>query len=45
MLIPTPSHHEEAKRHHGDHDGREYPPKAVTKTCAGKHVYHLLLTL
>jgi hypothetical protein len=31
-------HHEEAEDYY---DYRKYPPKPVSKTCIGKHRYHL----
>jgi hypothetical protein len=35
----VPSHHEEAKYHHRDHDDGEYPPKTETKKpCTWKHM-------
>jgi hypothetical protein len=35
----VPSHHEEAKYHHPDHNDGEYPPKAKTKKpCTWKHM-------
>ena len=35
----VPSHHEEAKYHHRDHNDGEYPPKTKTKKpCILKHV-------
>src|SRR5512143_3843520 len=39
-----PSHHEEAKYHHRDHDDGEYPPKTktISEPCTWKHTGHLL---
>ncbi len=39
-----PSHDEETKYHHRDHDEGEYPPKAktISKPCTWKHTVHLL---
>ncbi len=40
-----PSHHEEAKYHHRNHDDGEYRPEPKSKAYTWEHISYLLLSL